>query len=307
MFNQSKIRIMEKIDFTKVVTFRENGVLKRLTATISLDDECRNNCCDFHIRGKVDYKAKNNCWINESCGCVHDDISKHIKSFAPFIALHLCNYKGQPMYSIENGMFFMREDFKRGMNYLRITEEEYNKLYPAAVMQDKLYIKYMLFHLGIVDRWQKEANELISFIQEKSGRKWENPYSSEEERFMLHISQDEIDEIESKIKKGFYSEQSFKERIEKKKSDDLNKKRQEIIDKYDRRTEKARNERDVMLYILDHGFPVDNVIYYDYNNTAKFNWKNYDKKITQEQFVDFVNSLEYDKLPKGIEFILGDK
>ena len=37
-----------------------------------------------------------------------------------------------------------------------------------------------------------------------------------------------------------------------------------------------------------------------------FNWLDYKEQITQEQFVDFVNNLEYDKLPDGIQFVLGD-
>lgn len=67
-------------------------------------------------------------------------------------------------------------------------------------------------------------------------------------------------------------------------------------------TEKARNERDVKLYILDHGLPVDNVIYYDYNKTVKFNWLDYNEQITKEQFENFIGNLEPDKLPDGIKF-----
>lgn len=57
-----------------------------------------------------------------------------------------------------------------------------------------------------------------------------------------------------------------------------------------------------MLYILDSGMPVDNVIYYPGSNKVVFNWKDYCAKITQAQFVDFVNSVDYSKLPDGVEF-----
>lgn len=296
---------MNKIGFTNVVSYRVNGELYRLKAVISLDDDCHNNCCDFSITGTLDRKARNGRWVNVGGGCLHDEIANHIKSFAPYIKLHLCNYLGQPMYPVENGMYHMRKGFEEGMEYLRITEEEYHNLSPAAVMGDKLYFKYMLFHLGIASRWEKEANELISFLNSKHEEKWENPYTPEEERFVLRITQEEIDEVESKIKNGYYSEESFNERIEQKKADEFNKKRQSVIDEFNKKTEEARNERDVMLYILDHGLPLNNVIYYNYNNTVKFNWKDYEEKITQEQFVDFVNALEYDKLPDGIQFKLG--
>lgn len=94
--------------------------------------------------------------------------------------------------------------------------------------------------------------------------------------------------------------------MQQRRADEISKKRQSVIEEYYKKTEKARNERDVMLYILDHGLSIDNVIYYDYNNTVKFNWLDYKEQITQEQFVDFVNNLEYDKLPDGIQFVLGD-
>lgn len=293
---------MKKIEFTKVVKYYADGELYRLKATISLDDDCHNNCCDFSITGELWRKARNGKWVDFASGCIHEYIASHIKSFAPYIKLHLCNYLGQPMYPVENGMYHMRKDFKTGIEYLRITEEEYHKLSPAAVMNDKLYFKYMLFHLGIVSRWEKEANELISFLNSMNDKEWENPYSPEEERFVLRITQEEIDEVESKIEKGYYSEQSINERIEQKKTDETNKIRQAIIDKYNVSTEKARNERDVKLYILDHGLPVDNVIYYDYNKTVKFNWLDYKEQITKEQFENFIGNLEPDKLPDGIKF-----
>ena len=80
------------------------------------------------------------------------------------------------------------------------------------------------------------------------------------------------------------------------------KKRNKILERYSDIELKARNERDIMLYILDSGMPTDNVIYYPSLNKVVFNWKDYDAKITQEQFVDFANSIDYSKLPDGIEF-----
>lgn len=57
-----------------------------------------------------------------------------------------------------------------------------------------------------------------------------------------------------------------------------------------------------MLYIFDSGISTENVIYYDHTNTARFNWKDYDKKVSQEEFCDFINSVDYSQLPKGIKF-----
>ena len=77
--------------------------------------------------------------------------------------------------------------------------------------------------------------------------------------------------------------------------------RGKILARYGKDTEKARRERDVALYILDSGLNTDNWIYYDFNNTVAFNWRNYGAKITQEEFADFVAKVDYSKLPEGIE------
>ena len=57
-----------------------------------------------------------------------------------------------------------------------------------------------------------------------------------------------------------------------------------------------------MLYIFDSGVSIDNVIYYDHKNTVCFNWNEYDKKISQEDYIDFINKIDYSKLPEGIKF-----
>ena len=69
---------------------------------------------------------------------------------------------------------------------------------------------------------------------------------------------------------------------------------------------KLKREKDIMLYILDAGLPIDNVIYYTNTNEVVFNWKDYDKKITQEEFVDFLNNVDYSVLPKGVTFKIKD-
>ena len=39
-------------------------------------------------------------------------------------------------------------------------------------------------------------------------------------------------------------------------------------------------------------------------NTLSFNWDSYEKKITQEEFDDFVKNVDRSKLPEGIKFEL---
>lgn len=281
--------------------YHENGTAYKICANVSLDDDCNNMHADFSITADVYEKAKNGRWIWVAGGCQHDLISKHFPELKRFIPLHLCSHDGSPMYPVENGTYHVFNSPEIVANgYLRLSDGELQKLNTDP--KDRVYFKYMLFHLGIVTRWKQEADNFIAFLEEKTGMKWENPYTPEQERFRLTISEEEKRDIEQKIRLGYYMSEAIAKRREDEKRSLTEKKRNKILERYSDIELKARNERDIMLYILDSGMPTDNVIYYPSLNKVVFNWKDYDAKITQEQFVDFANSIDYSKLPDGIEF-----
>lgn len=298
-----KGKIVKK--FEKILVI--NGKRHRLTAIAELEDGDRvprNYIYTFSISGQLDIYAFG-AWHCKECGQITDRIIKHFPELRPFMALHLCNYKGQPWGAVENGIYNATHNKDYCMRELRISDEEYEKLLPAAQLNDKLYFKYLLFKLGIVDRWKREADAFIKLLLPE-GETWENPYNPiGEERPTLSIGAGDKYYVELKIKDGDYSEENVKKVLAQREASKLEEERQRIIDKYKKTIKEARGERDVMLYILDHGLPVDNVIYYQHNNTVMFNWMDYGNKITQEQFVDFVNALEYSKLPDGILFKFG--
>ncbi|MBF1486963.1 MAG: hypothetical protein HXN79_01370 [Prevotella pallens] len=281
--------------------YHEKGNVYKICAKVSLDDDCNNMHADFSITADVYERTKNGRWVWVAGGCQHDLISKHFPELKRFIPLHLCSHDGSPMYPVENGSFHVYNSSEIITNdYLRLSDGELQKL--NAAPKDHAYFKYMLFHLGIVARWQKEADEFIRFLEEKTGVEWENPYTPEQEHFRLEISAEEKAEIETKISNGYYSEEAIAERNEARRIAKIEAQREEILAKYNKTEQQARNERDIKLYILDSGLPTDNVIYYNHTNKVVFNWKDYDKKITQEQFVDFINQVDYSKLPDGVEF-----
>lgn len=281
--------------------YHEEGNVYKICAKVSLDDDCNNMHADFSITADVYEKTKNGRWLWVAGGCQHDLISKHFPELKRFIPLHLCSHDGSPMHPVENGSFHVYNSSEIITNdYLRLSDGELQKL--NAAPKDHAYFKYMLFHLGIVARWQKEADEFIRFLEEKTGVEWENPYTPEQEHFILEISAEEKAKIETKISNGYYSEEAIAERNEARRIAKIEAQREEILAKYNKTEQQARNERDIKLYILDSGLPTDNVIYYNHTNEVVFNWKDYDKKITQEQFVDFINQVDYSKLPDGVEF-----
>ncbi len=57
-----------------------------------------------------------------------------------------------------------------------------------------------------------------------------------------------------------------------------------------------------MLAVLDAGLSVSNVIYYDHSNELVFNWRDHETKITQEQFDEFVKTVDKTKLTRKHNF-----
>lgn len=284
--------------------YAENGEKYTITVTAKLADECKNGHCDFSITADIFRIARNGRRVMAGGGCCHEEIAKHFPELRKFIPLHLCNYLGMPMYPEANGQYFMKEGKEKAVEYLRLKDGEFEVLAKAKDEAERPYFKYLLFSLGIVARWKEEADEFIAFLEEKTSQTWKNPYNEETERNVMKLSQQETDEITDKIVAGYYSKERIEARAKLREIEKIEKERAKILARYEKDTEKARNERDVALYMLDSGLQTDNWIYYDFSNKVAFNWRTYGAKITQEEFADFVAKVDYSKLPKGIEFCL---
>ena len=292
-----------KLFYSGTKFFTENEEDYRITVRISLDDDCKNNICDWSITADVDWKNKHGKYEDYLGGCCHDEVAKHFPELAKFISLHLCNHYGAPMYPVENGIYYVRRSgMSVAMEYLRISEQECVELYKAS--EDKMYFKYLLFNLGIVDRWKRESDELLVELEDLCGKKWVNPYTTEKERFTLILTDEERLLVEERIKAGYYSAENIEKRREEAHKAEMLKNRAEICERYDKRIKQAEAEKKIMLCVFDYGLSTDNAIYYPHLNTLSFNWNSYGKKITQEEFDDFVNKVDRSQLPEGIKFEL---
>lgn len=181
------------------------------------------------------------------------------------------------MHPVENGIYHVRRSgMSVAMEYLRISEQECVELYKAS--EDKMYFKYLLFSLGIVDRWERESEELIAELEKLCGKKWVNPYMPEKERFTLTLTDEERLLIEERIKAGYYSAESIEKRREETHKAKMLKKRAEICERYDKKIRQAEAEKKIMLCVFDYGLPINNVIYYPHTNTLSFNWNGYGEK-----------------------------
>lgn len=87
-----------------------------------------------------------------------------------------------------------------------------------------------------------------------------------------------------------YTSEAIQAREDRKKREEYEKKRNEIIADCEKEIQEAENRKLVMLAVLDTGIPLKNVIYYNHTNELVFNWNDYETKIT--------------KLPENITFKL---
>ena len=284
--------------------FVQCGKQRVINLTVSLDDDCNNKHHDFSITSMVYEGGK-----LVGGGCNHEEIVKHFPELKPYIPLHLCGHEGEPSYPVENGIYFFKhEPMLKVMEYMRITEDEYTKL--AHHIEDKDYFKYLLFSLGIVARWKKEADEFIKFLEEKTGNEWVNPYSEDEERFRLVLTEEEKAAVLKRIANGDFTDEGIAQR--RKEEWDAYKVQaiEEIKKEYNEQVERLNIKRRVMLYILGKGISLKNVMFHDHYNIDKtqkvvFNWKTWaEPVITKDGFDKFVAELDRTIVPESVKFEL---
>lgn len=168
-----------RLFYTVSKRYIQAGTTFKIDVKILLADDCKNNICDWSITADIYEQRKNGRFVWCAGGCCHEEILKRFPQFKMFVDLHLSNHYGAPMYPVENGFYHITNSSKEtAINYLRITETEYNLLYQA---EDKQYFKYLLYTLGIVERWKRESNEALKKLEELTGQTWENPYKPEKE------------------------------------------------------------------------------------------------------------------------------
>lgn len=294
-----------KLIYSKTNYFTEDRNKYRIRTTVSLNDDCHNNMCDWSITADIHWENEHGIYKEHMGGCCHDEIVRHCPELAKFIPLHCCNHYGAPIYPVENGTYHIKNrDKSVAIEYLRISDKEYSKL--SEAVDDKMYFKYLLFNLGIVDRWKRESDELLVELEDLCGKKWVNPYTPEKERFTLTLTDKERLLIEGCIKAGYYSIENIEKRREEAHKAKMAEKRAKICEQHDKEIRKAEVGKKVMLCVFDYGLHVDNVIYYNHKNTLCFNWADYEKKITKEEFDDFVNNVDHSQLPEGIKFEFKD-
>jgi len=272
----------------------------QLFIKISLDDDCKNGHADFSITGDI-YQADkpkiDRYFI--SGGCIHDEILAAHPELKLFIDLHLADVNGAPMYAMGNGFYHLKEGKENvAQEHIRATDEEFEKIKNSP---DEKYFTKMVFDLGIVDRWKEEAKEAIRRLEEMTGEKFKDD-STRLPNYKL--SEKENYDLEEKIKSGYYSKEQIEKRAKEKIEADKKALKQSLKDNLDKEAKKATDDYNVQIAVLNAGLSIDNFIYYNHTNEGVFNWINYKKKVTKEEFEIFLKTVKTKGLPEGITFKL---
>lgn len=287
------------LKYTVVKSFREKGITYKVITTIKLHDECKNGTSSWSITGILQQKKGNGRFYDIGHGRIHEGILKASPKLKMFVDLHLCDWRGTPLYPVENGYYFLQKYKKQAKEYLRVTDEEMEIL---SKCDDKEYFKYQLFALGIVERWQAESKKAIQALEELTGDVWVNPYKESEERHRFVLSDEEREEMEGKILSGYYTESAIQERKEAERIAKIEKRKNEVIKTFEKIINKATKEKDVKLAILGAGLLSDNYIYYVEGNNVVFNYYSYHDKVTEEEYNNMLKNIDYSLLPEGIKF-----
>jgi hypothetical protein len=157
----------------------------------------------------------------------------------------------------------------------------------------------MLENLGINKRWEMEANKAIKLLESLTGDEFEDDSIS---YHYTPLTNEQKTIIEERIASGYYTVESIKKRKDDEKEAKLKEEILKVKEQLEKDINKLKEEAQVKIYVLEHGFSMMNFIYYPHSNEGVFNWGSRSTLITQEEFDNFMKSIDYSKLPPGIKF-----
>lgn len=261
---------------------------------IRLNDECKNGHEDFSITatfwevGKV--RNDRNMLYG---GCCHDEILNVRPDLKIFTDLHLADFRGVPMHALANSQYFLKVGFdKTPITDPNFKEEFCNyymidpKHFEAINTQDKTYYKYLFNKLGIIKEWEKYAKKGIKTLEKLTGQKFESKATRLQN---VGLTKEEIKDVKKKIKEGYYSSGATKERELKELKEKQKRKIEKLKSEANEKIELIILELNVMLFLIENNINIDNFIFYTHTKTGCFNWKSFEKKMTQEEFNTLLN------------------
>lgn len=70
-----------KLTYLSTKFFTENEEEYRITVTVSLNDDCHNNMCDWSVTADIRQKNKYGTYGEYMGGCCHNEVAKHFRNW----------------------------------------------------------------------------------------------------------------------------------------------------------------------------------------------------------------------------------
>ena len=93
--------------------YTENGETYRIIANVRHDDDCGNGHNTFSVTGEI-VRKQGSRWVEDSCGCLHDEVARHFPEIAHLIKWHLCS-TGGPLHYVANTVYLAGDRDHNGL------------------------------------------------------------------------------------------------------------------------------------------------------------------------------------------------
>ena len=242
--------------------------------SIRLNDECKNGHEDFSITAnfwKLESPRTDRNWIMG--GCCHEEILKFRPDLKIFVDLHLNDFRGYPMYFIENGFYHFKNMPKdKFMKYAKVDETGYELLKKASNKDEYGYL--LLNKLENHKIWEDLAKKGIAKLQELTGKVFESKGTR------LY----DIDKYKTlNFPEDWFEDINVQKRRKQKFLYELNEKISAMEKKHNKKIEEMQNEFSIKKSLMQLGF-LDLINTRHYFNEREFHI-NVKKKVLSDGYV----------------------
>lgn len=233
-------------------------------------------------------------------GCIHEEILKYFPEFKTFVQLHGNSSYGMPMHMISNIKFYIDNDEIDAIcRYLGISDVMSKELICWGEEID--YLKYFLEENDIIYHLRSKANKAIKLLEELTNDEFENP-----DVLVLYDYEPLDNDTREKIKKMHENGYFTMDNVIKRRDEKIKELNLKFLEKEKMRLDKEKREIDneikVLEYLCDEGISLNNHAYLRSVNVLAINlYKNRENAMSEEDYKRFLDSIDYSKLPKGID------
>lgn len=275
-----------------------NGYI--IDVEIRLDDKNKNGHQDFSITGSI-YAGSRLERNLLNYGCIHEEIAKYFPEFKNFIALHLADFTGTPMYACENAYYHLQnkddyENFEDKFCAQYRVKPEHLQVLKTSRCKEELALLFT--ETGIRRQWKQQADEAIKELEALTGKK----FVVNSERTQWDVTDEQINEFKKLRDSGYYDDAAIEQRKQEAEQKVLN-------DEIDRLKEKIASlylEIEIKKAVFDAGGSkaLKASIFYSHSNTVKLNWQNNRSGNLSKDELALVKLAI--KLPAGISLDIND-